>query len=676
MREAHVIRQRFAGPVLKVAWFVFPLMAVIAFVWVEVQHVASMITVSNVDYFPMVERALQLSLRSWDGWVSWKHPVGMSLLIRLGYELGWDVERVGQAWSIIGGCLVLFGAFLIARSVFRDRRFAALALTFLAASSVFLLYASIEENDMVAAGLQMLSLGLLMTATLKQDALDLRRVFLGGLLAGLSYLIRYNGMITAMASGLWLFVLAIFERRRPAAWKAIGLYTAGFLLGGAAQWIPSLIVMGNPFYNDQGQNVWFHVFAKTDYLREWQQAPANITVLQVFLMDPRRFISFWWGWFSGFWTNPELALLDAPLKLLSQAGLAFLILAPGPASKKVRGLIGLYVLAHLASISMMRLQERFLLIVLPLLTIGAVYLLAAILPPHWEYRRAAAPLSLLALLVGLVWVAKVPFDFATKRPGLDTTVIQSSNALHAAGMRSASEVLSTHTKLQDASSPARLRFVQAYVVTPDFKSVDELVQAMRSNGWRFFLYHRDYGATIYPSLRNALSETKCPLGLAPIYFHENGKFVICRLNDSADDYASVGAQLENGITLEGYEVYQATSFPPGSGQLLGVYLHWRTQAKINDSFKVFVHLLDAQGRPVAQDDAVPALWTYPTDKWELGEVIIDFHELAISTSVPPGEYTLQAGLYDDASGTRLKRVDASGNPIADAIVLSNVSIPR
>jgi len=110
------------------------------------------------------------------------------------------------------------------------------------------------------------------------------------------------------------------------------------------------------------------------------------------------------------------------------AGSAFLV---------VRGLVGLYVLAHLASISMMRLQERFLLITLPVLTIGAVYLLVAIIPPHWQYRRAVVPLSLLVLLIGLVWAAKEPFDFATQRPGLDMTVIQSSNALHAAGMRSA-----------------------------------------------------------------------------------------------------------------------------------------------------------------------------------------------------------------------------------------------
>jgi hypothetical protein len=77
---------------------------------------------------------------------------------------------------------------------------------------------------------------------------------------------------------------------------------------------------------------------------------------------------------------------------------------------------------------------------------------------------------------------------------------------------------------------------------------------------------------------------------------------------------------------------------------------------------------------VAQDDDVPVLWTHPTDEWQPGEAIIDFHELPIKTSVPPGEYTLQAGLYDDASGVRLKRVDASGNSIADVVVLTKINL--
>ena len=666
--------KRQADSTSKTVWYVVAVLILIAFVVVEVQHVAPMIAISNVDYFPMVERALQLSLRSWDGWVSWKHPVGQSLLIRLGYELGFDVERVGQAWSILGGVLLLCGTWVLARSVFHDRRMAIISMAFAATSSVILLYSSIEGNDLMAAGLQVLSLSLLAATTLKQDDLDQKLVFLGGLLTGLAYLIRYNGMVTAMASGLWLVTLAIAERRRPAAWKAIGIYVAGFLLGSAIQWIPSLIVTGNPFYTDQGQNIWFHVFGKTDYLREWQQAPADITVFKVFAMDPVWFIRLWWSWFKSFWVDPAQLMLDVPLKLFGQAGLVFLLLAPGPASKKLRSLLGLFVLAHVASIAMMELLPRYLVMLIPLLTIGAVYLLAAMIPPHLEYRKTAWPLNVLVLLAGLIWAAQGPLDFATKPPATNTTVIQASNALYAGGMRSASEVLSTHTKLQDANSRDHLRFVQAYWVTPDLGSVEELTKAMQSQGWRFFIYHRDDGMQIYPSLKDVLSPDKCPPGMTPVYFHDNGKFVICRLNESADGYVPVGAWLENGIVLEGYEAHLSQAAPAGSGRQMGIYLHWRTERKIDNSLKVFVHLLDSAGQVVAQDDSVPVLWTQPTDEWKPGEAIIDFHAMPISASVPPGDYSLQVGLYDDASGIRLKRADAPTNSPADAIVLTKINL--
>jgi len=668
-----VTHRRFAESALKAWWLVFPVLTVIAFVAVEMQHVASMITVNNVDYFPMVDRALQLSFHSLDGWVNSKQPVGHSLLIRAGLELGWDAERVGQALSVMGGILLLCGTYLLAYSVFRDKRFAAIALAFVAAMSVVLMYSSIEGNDMLAAGLQVLSLGLLTAAMFKPKGLPLRMVFLAGLMAGLAYLIRYNGMITAMVSGLVIAVIAVGDRRRE-NWKVVGIYIAAFLLGSALQWVPSLAVTGNPFYADQGQNLWALVNDKFDFLREWQQAPVGITVFQVFAANPARFIQHWWFWFKSFWIDPSMALLDAPLKLFGQAGLVFLLLAPGPASGRQRGLIGIFSLAHLVSISMMKLTDRYLIMLIPLMAVGALDRLVAVIPPHWEYRRMTLPFSSVVLLAGWAWAALGPFEFAAKPPASDSTVIQASNALHAAGMRSASEVLSTHLKLQDASSPARLRFVQAYWATPEFASVADLVQAMRSQGWRFFIYHRDSGAQIYPGLQKELSPDKCPPGLVPIYFHENGKFAICRLNESSDGYASVGARLEGGIVLEGYEAHLTKDFPAGSGQRLGVYLHWRTESKINDSLKVFVHLLDAQGQPVAQNDDVPVLWTYPTNEWKPGEVIIDFHELAISVQAPPGEYTLQAGLYDDASGARLKRVDASGNPIADTIVLTKINI--
>lgn len=669
-----------ANRVARAAWLILPIAVTIAFVAIEVQHVTPLTTIVNLDYFPPVDRARVLSLSSPEGWIHTIHPVGYPWLIRLGLELGWDAARIGQALSVLGGVWGLWGAYLVALSVFRDKRWAGVVQAFVAMSGLFLYFASVEGNDMPAAGLQLMSLGVLAASTLRPEGGRSRDIFLAGLIAGLAYLVRYNGMLTAMAGALWLGLVAIVERRGAAwksvaVWKPVVLYGAAFLLGSALQWIPSLLITGNPFYNDQGQNVWFHVYEKSDFIREFGQAPSGITLVQVIAMDPVRFVQHWWGAFRLFWIDPELALLDAPLRLFGQAGLVFLLLARGPASGKVRGLLAIFVMAHLAALSMMRLDRRFLIILVPILATGAVYLLASLIPPRWEHRRFLLPLNILVLVVGLAWAARGALDFAQEKLSPDWTVIQASNVLHAAGMQSAHEVLSTHLRLQDAAAPGRDRFEQAYAAAPDQESVASLVNVMRARGWRFFIYDQGTGPKAYPALSSMASPETRPPGLVPIYLPENHGLVIYRLADAGPAGCSpVGARFEGGITLECYEVYVSQDVPAGSGRRAGVYLSWRAESRPRSSFKVFVHLLDAGGQLVAQDDSLPVLWTYPTPNWQPGEVIVDFHQFPIGASVPPGAYTLQAGLYDEDTGARLGRIDASGHSI-DKVVLATIQVP-
>jgi hypothetical protein len=71
------------------------------------------------------------------------------------------------------------------------------------------------------------------------------------------------------------------------------------------------------------------------------------------------------------------------------------------------------------------------------------------------------------------------------------------------------------------------------------------------------------------------------------------------------------------------------------------------------AYKFFVHLLDVEtGQLVAQVDAMPRDWTYPTTRWEKGEVIADEIVLAVSDA-PPGTYRVVIGVYDPETGTRL-----------------------
>jgi len=661
-----------ASSIGRMAWLALPVITVLAFIAAEMYRVSQMITISNLDYFPLLDRAVRLGFGSLDAWVHQIHPVGYPWLIRLGLELGWDAERVGQALSIGGGVLGLCGTYLLALSVFKDKRFAAIVQAFVAMTGLFLYFASVEGNDMPAAGIQLLSLGVLAASTLKRDKLYLGGVFLAGLLAGLAYLIRYNGMLTAMASGLWLILVALYERRST-GWKAIGVYVLAFFLGSAVQWIPSLIATSNPFYNDQGQNVWFHVYGKSDFIVEFNRAPEGITLFQVIFSDPVRFIGHWWDAFQRFWVTSDLTLLDAPLKLFGQAGFIFLLLAKGPASVRVRGLLAIFVLAHLAALSMMRLDRRFLLIMIPMLATGAVYLFASLIPSRWNYRRISLPLNALVMLAALAWAIGGIVGFAQGQPEPDWTVIRTSNVLHAAGMRSAQEVATMHLWLQDAAAPARDRFAQAYWLAPNQKSVDELVHSMQSQGWRFFVYDKDTGPKAYPDLQSLLIPETRPVGLAPIYFPDNRSFVVYRLAESPD-CLDVGARFEGGIDLDCYEAYVTQDVPEGAARRLGVYLNWRADTQLDVSLKVFVHLLDASGQVVAQDDSAPVLWTYPTNEWEPGQVIVDFHQFPIDDSLPAGEYLLQVGLYDDETGIRVNRLDAAGHPVDDKVVLSEIQI--
>ena len=67
---------------------------------------------------------------------------------------------------------------------------------------------------------------------------------------------------------------------------------------------------------------------------------------------------------------------------------------------------------------------------------------------------------------------------------------------------------------------------------------------------------------------------------------------------------------------------------------------------MDTSYTGFVHLLDAGRQIVAQDDHGPLQNQYPTTQWAGGEVVEDRYVLRLPPDLPPGEYTLEIGLYD------------------------------
>jgi hypothetical protein len=92
---------------------------------------------------------------------------------------------------------------------------------------------------------------------------------------------------------------------------------------------------------------------------------------------------------------------------------------------------------------------------------------------------------------------------------------------------------------------------------------------------------------------------------------------------------------------------------------LPVELHWQALRPVTDDYQVFIHLVDSQGKIIAQADGQPAQWARPTSTWAVGEIIVDRHGLWLPSEVTPGEYRLRIGLYRLVDGQRLYLPDGA-----------------
>lgn len=111
-----------------------------------------------------------------------------------------------------------------------------------------------------------------------------------------------------------------------------------------------------------------------------------------------------------------------------------------------------------------------------------------------------------------------------------------------------------------------------------------------------------------------------------------------RLFDPPTLTHTINAEIGSSILLLGYNTTIG-------GNAITVDLAWQAKSEMSGSYRVFLHLLDADGNLVSQSDGEPADWTRPTTGWRAGEVVIDSRALA---APGPGEYTLSVGMVNEA----------------------------
>jgi hypothetical protein len=91
---------------------------------------------------------------------------------------------------------------------------------------------------------------------------------------------------------------------------------------------------------------------------------------------------------------------------------------------------------------------------------------------------------------------------------------------------------------------------------------------------------------------------------------------------------------------------------------------------------VFIHLLDANGKILAQIDAQPYGGAYPTSLWDIDEIIRDYRTLTLPSDLASGEYKIELGLYEYSNLARLNVVATTGEALDDHLILTTVKVVR
>ncbi len=109
------------------------------------------------------------------------------------------------------------------------------------------------------------------------------------------------------------------------------------------------------------------------------------------------------------------------------------------------------------------------------------------------------------------------------------------------------------------------------------------------------------------------------------------------------------------------------------GGALKVHLTWRALGKIDAYYSVYVKLLDAAGHSIAGWDGQPQDGAAPTLLWVPGTTIVDTVTLGIPPGAPPGDYTVEVGMYRADNLARAMTLDAAGAPL-DRVILGAVRV--
>lgn len=106
-----------------------------------------------------------------------------------------------------------------------------------------------------------------------------------------------------------------------------------------------------------------------------------------------------------------------------------------------------------------------------------------------------------------------------------------------------------------------------------------------------------------------------------------------------------------------------------------VTLYWRARTAQSQNLTVFAQILNQDGQQVAGHDSVPRNGAAPVTTWPVEAIQADAHTISLPANLPPGDYRLITGLYNDA-GQRIRVIGPNGSAYPNqAVPLGSLQLP-